>query len=136
MYLVRGALERAGGSGPWALEPDHVDTEDDRSLLPLVMVVMVVSRHHCTRKQLTVDDWGILYLGFSGRGTDLCLPRKNQRKKMKPKWLDSRASIGPNMDIIRTPTSLQTAARTLLEELPVVGPIDVWLADNQWFGVY
>jgi hypothetical protein len=28
------------------------------------------------------------------------------------------------------------AVRTLLEEcLPVVGPIDVWLADNQWFGL-
>jgi hypothetical protein len=31
MYLVsRGALERAGGSGPTrTIEPDHVDTEDD-----------------------------------------------------------------------------------------------------------
>jgi hypothetical protein len=122
MYLVRGALERAGGSGPWALEPDHVDTEDDRSLLPLVMVVMVVSRHHCTRKQLLLSMTGVFCIwGFQVEGNGPMLPRKNQRKKMKPKWLDSRASIGPNMDIIRTPTSLQTAARTLLEELPVVG---------------
>lgn len=28
-----------------------------------------------------------------------------------------------------------TAAAKLLDNLPVVGPIDVWLADNAWFGL-
>jgi GR25 family glycosyltransferase involved in LPS biosynthesis len=30
----------------------------------------------------------------------------------------------------------KTGAAKLLENLPVVGPIDVWLADNAWFGLH
>ena len=29
----------------------------------------------------------------------------------------------------------KAAAQTLLENLPVSGPIDVWMADHEWFGV-
>jgi hypothetical protein len=53
--------------------------------------------------------------GFQVEGTDPCAKEESAKEDEK-KWLDSRTSIGPNMDIIRTPTSLPAAARTLVEE--------------------
>jgi GR25 family glycosyltransferase involved in LPS biosynthesis len=89
-------------------------------------------------KQLTVDDdWGILYLGFSGRGERTYVAKEGLAK-------EDEAKRGLTVELYRPEYGYHThayvitqaAARTLLEEcLPVVGPIDVWLADNQWFGL-
>jgi GR25 family glycosyltransferase involved in LPS biosynthesis len=89
-------------------------------------------------EQLTVDDdWGIMYLGFSGRGERTIVAKEESAKK-------DEAKRGLTVELYRPEYGYhthayvitQTAARTLLEEcLPVVGPIDVWLADNQWFGL-
>jgi GR25 family glycosyltransferase involved in LPS biosynthesis len=89
-------------------------------------------------KQLTVDDdWGIMYLGFSDRGERTYIAKEESAKK-------DEAKRGLTVELYRPEYGYHThayvitqaAARTLLEEcLPVVGPIDVWLADNQWFGL-
>jgi GR25 family glycosyltransferase involved in LPS biosynthesis len=89
-------------------------------------------------KQLTADDdWGILYLGFSGRGERTYVAKDESAK-------EAEAKSGLTVDLYRPEYGYHThayvitqaAARTLLEEcLPVVGPIDVWLADNRWFGL-
>jgi hypothetical protein len=60
-----------------------------RSLLPLVMVVMVVSRRLLHKPETTLSMMtGVFCIwGFQVEGTDLC-HKENQRKKMKPKWLE------------------------------------------------
>jgi GR25 family glycosyltransferase involved in LPS biosynthesis len=89
-------------------------------------------------KQLTVDDdWSMMYLGFSGRGERTYVAKEESAK-------EDEAKRGLTVELYRPEYGYHThayvitkaAARTLLEEcLPVVGPIDVWLADNQWFGL-
>lgn len=89
-------------------------------------------------KQLAVDDdWGILYLGFSSRGERTYVVKDESAK-------DDEAKRGLTVELYRPEYGYHThayvitqaAARTLVEEcLPVAGPIDVWLADNQWFGL-
>jgi GR25 family glycosyltransferase involved in LPS biosynthesis len=75
------------------------------------------------------DDWEIIYLGFSDRGPRLPVA-------------DIRASTAgpPEVTIFRPTYGFHThayaikksAALKFLEHLPVVGPLDVWLADNHW----
>jgi GR25 family glycosyltransferase involved in LPS biosynthesis len=92
------------------------------------------------------EDWDIWYLGFSDRGDRL--PVADEFKLPKPKihhHIDHHHHHYPSMAVqIFTPTYgfhthgyvlSSKAARTLLDNLPVVGPLDVWLADNQWFGL-
>jgi GR25 family glycosyltransferase involved in LPS biosynthesis len=87
-------------------------------------------------KQLAVDeDWGILYLGFSGRGErtygESAREEEEAKRGLTVKLYRPEYGYHTHAYVIT-----QAAARTLLEEyLPVVGPIDVWLADNQWFGL-
>jgi len=103
------------------------------------------------------DDWSILYLGFSSRGerfyvtddqeTANTKETRNSPVTFDAKTRDSRRSVDNDDDLkvrIYRPTyGFHThayainakAASTLLEHLPVVGPIDVWLADNAWFGL-
>jgi len=75
-------------------------------------------------------DWDIFYLGFSDRG---------ERREL----LRSESSGVDNVtiELFKPEYGFHThayaikpsAARVLLDNLPVVGPIDVWLADNAWF---
>lgn len=75
------------------------------------------------------EDWDILYLGFSDRG---------ERRYISP---TKRTSLPvtlfrPTYGFHTHAYALgQRAAKVLLEHLPVQGPLDVWLADNQWFGL-
>ena len=87
--------------------------------------------------QLLPGDWGILYLGFSARG-----PRQ---------FVNDLSVDDTSADPIRDPTIrlyqprygfhthaymiTKKAAKRLLESLPIKGPIDVWLADHQWFDI-
>jgi GR25 family glycosyltransferase involved in LPS biosynthesis len=94
------------------------------------------------------DDWDILYLGFSNRG---------ERSYMDPKEATSRETkfsgipqrkvrwqnpLDPAIQLYRPTYGFHThayaitkrAAKALVDDcLPIKGPIDVWLADNQWF---
>jgi len=85
-------------------------------------------------EKILPKDWDILYLGLSDRG--------------ERKYIDHGADTMTT--IITMPVTLfrptygfhthayaltQKAANVLLENLPVQGPLDVWLADNQWFGL-
>jgi GR25 family glycosyltransferase involved in LPS biosynthesis len=83
-------------------------------------------------------DWGIVYLGFSDRG--------DRKPVVNKKNNNDDGSCDPAADdvIIFRPTYgfhthayalSKVAACVLLSNLPVVGPLDVWLADNQWFGI-
>ena len=75
------------------------------------------------------EDWDILYLGFSDRGQRL--------------YIDRTITTAPPVTLFRPTYGFHThayaltqkAARVLLEHLPVQGPLDVWLADNKWFGL-
>jgi GR25 family glycosyltransferase involved in LPS biosynthesis len=77
------------------------------------------------------DDWEILYLGFSDRGPRIPVVDTSTRA----------STAGPPEVTIFRPTYgfhthayaiKKSAALKLLEQLPVVGPLDVWLADNHW----
>lgn len=84
------------------------------------------------------SDWGIFYLGFSDRGTRTYIKQCNVDTATR-----RRDRLDPDIEIFRPEYGYHThaymitkaAATCLLENLPVSGPIDVWLADNQWFGV-
>lgn len=85
------------------------------------------------------DDWDMLYFGFSDRGERSMVTPDNSAV------LDEEGQNESNLDIwlFRPTYGFHThayairasAAETLLSQLPVVGPLDVWLADNQWFGL-
>ena len=75
------------------------------------------------------EDWDILYLGFSDRGERRYIA-KGTRTSLPV------ALFRPTYGFHTHAYALgQRAARVLLEQLPVQGPLDVWLADNQWFGL-
>jgi len=85
---------------------------------------------------LVPEDWDILYLGFSDRG--------ERRDLINGRAIDDTFDGEDTLVQIFQPTYgfhthayaiRLTAAETLIQNLPVVGPIDVWLADNQWFGL-
>ena len=75
------------------------------------------------------SDWDILYLGFSDRG--------------ERKYIDTDSGDGIEIRLFRPTYGFHThayalkksAASILLSNLPVNGPLDVWLADNEWFGL-
>jgi GR25 family glycosyltransferase involved in LPS biosynthesis len=87
-------------------------------------------------KQLPAD-WDILYLGFSDRGERVYVNGDATTR------IDAsqKAHHDPQVQLFRPEYGYhthayvikKTAAIALLEQLPVVGPIDVWLADNRWF---
>ncbi len=78
--------------------------------------------------------WGILYLGFSDRGQRHYVEATHNQNRHKSKY---------SVEIYRPEYGYHThaylitkqAALILLNNLPVQGPIDVWLADNNWFDI-
>jgi GR25 family glycosyltransferase involved in LPS biosynthesis len=81
--------------------------------------------------ELLPADWEMFYLGFSDRG---------ERKGLihSETGLDNItvALFSPEYGFHTHAYAIkQSAAKALLDNLPVVGPIDVWLADNNWFGL-
>ena len=97
-------------------------------------------------------DWDIFYLGFSDRGERKGVIDSSLLSSLSTSS-SSSTSTGENLNDdtsnnlvvhIFTPTYgfhthayaiRKSAAKKLLHNLPVVGPIDVWLADNEWFGL-
>ena len=63
----------------------------------------------------------LVYLGLSDRG--------ERTYDVAGRVFAPAYGFGTHCYAIRAP-----AARRLLEHLPVAGPVDVWLADNAWFG--
>jgi GR25 family glycosyltransferase involved in LPS biosynthesis len=93
-------------------------------------------------------DFGILYLGFSARGDKHWLNTNSSTStttRSDGNISKNEKSSSSSMEVrLFRPTYgfhthayiiSKTAARILLDNLPVVGPLDVWLADNQWFGI-
>lgn len=87
------------------------------------------------------EDWDIWYLGFSDRGDRL--PIHDDFHLPKPHHHDFNKHPSMSVQLFRPTYGFHThayvvnakAAKKLLDNLPVVGPLDVWLADNQWFGM-
>jgi GR25 family glycosyltransferase involved in LPS biosynthesis len=77
-------------------------------------------------------DWEILYLGFSDRGERIIVPCQQQLEDSSVKVSIFRPTYGFHTHAYALSKS---AASILLSNLPVVGPLDVWLADNRWFGL-
>ena len=83
--------------------------------------------------ELLPADWDVLYLGLSDRGDRIGVTTSAESDEC------SRISV----QLFRPTYGFHThayaikksAAKVLLDNLPVVGPVDVWLADNSWFGM-
>jgi GR25 family glycosyltransferase involved in LPS biosynthesis len=77
-------------------------------------------------------DWDIIYLGFCH-----CGPRKSVVES------PPSSAEGVPIQLFRPTYGFythayaikQSAASRLLQELPISAPLDVWLADNDWFGL-
>jgi len=78
------------------------------------------------------DDWDLLYLGFSDRGERRDVVRKTAEDDPDLSVEVFRPTYGFHTHAYAVTRS---ASRILLERLPVVGPIDVWLANHDWFGL-
>lgn len=86
------------------------------------------------------EDCSLLYLGFSGRGERVYLEDDSSPRQRRggpsqfsdPEVLLYRPEYGFHTHAYAI--SAAGAAR-LLENLPIAGPVDVWLADNAWFGL-
>lgn len=79
------------------------------------------------------DDWDVLYLGFSDRGERIPIQFTNSNSM---KIYEDVMVFKPEYGFHTHAYALtRKAAQILLQNLPVIGPIDVWLADNQWFGL-
>lgn len=80
---------------------------------------------------LPMDDWDIFYLGLSDRGErrDVQVSEIGL-DNIKVELFTPEYGFHTHAYAIK-----QSAAKVLIDNLPVVGPIDVWLADNNWFGL-
>jgi GR25 family glycosyltransferase involved in LPS biosynthesis len=78
------------------------------------------------------NDWDMLYLGISDRG-----------ERIPVEYPVGKPARGLDISFFRPTYGFHThayalkssASSTLISNLPVIGPVDVWLADNQWFGL-
>ena len=118
-----------------------------------------LTAYHLAWTQLP-EDWDIWYLGFSDRGERLPVedlfevPKKSHHHHHHHRdnndgpstaGTSSPTIIAPSLkiEVFRPTYGFHThayvlnvrAAKTLLAHLPVQGPLDVWLADNDWFGL-
>ena len=76
-------------------------------------------------------DWGILYWGFNSRG-----PRRYIVGGEDGDDSEKIALYQPTYGFhTHAYWITRDAATVLLQHLPVVGPLDVWLADNKWFDI-
>jgi GR25 family glycosyltransferase involved in LPS biosynthesis len=78
------------------------------------------------------SDWDILYLGFSDRGERTYVQSKEREEESPIHVQLFRPTYGFHTHAYALSKS---AASVLLSNLPVNGPLDVWLADNEWFGL-
>jgi len=89
-----------------------------------------------TAHNILPGDWDIFYLGFSDRGErrDVISSRTAGDFEEEDDFV---VQIFKPIYGFHTHAYAinQSASKKLLQNLPVVGPIDVWLADNQWFGL-
>lgn len=95
------------------------------------------------------DDWGMLYLGFSSRGERSYISEDSKPYSVVPKDACQRPDRQRAFDshsqvqLYKPEYGYHThayvitkaAAQRFLAHLPVQGPIDVWLADNNWFDI-
>jgi len=85
---------------------------------------------------LLPPDWDMVYLGFCNFG-----PRKNALECCPSTSTNGTDTDTFPLQIFRPTYGFYThayaltelAASRLLEQLPVAAPLDVWLADNDWF---
>ena len=131
-----------------------VESEDDHSMLILEDDAAFLADKHShshshSRRQPSGDrflrafkqawtmlpnDWDIFYLGISDRGTrhDTIIQEGNNDDDPDLSVEIFRPTYGFHTHAYAIKRS---AALRLMNELPVRGPVDVWLADNSWFGM-
>ncbi|CAJ1964965.1 unnamed protein product [Cylindrotheca closterium] len=100
--------------------------------------------------KLVPEDWDMFYLGFCNVGPTTPVVTASSVKKNDPTNEDPRRQeeqgqqpdfttisiVRPSYGFYTHAYALRTrGAQKLLSQLPVVGPIDTWLADNSWFGM-
>ncbi|KAL3934085.1 MAG: hypothetical protein SGBAC_010112, partial [Bacillariaceae sp.] len=87
-------------------------------------------------EKILPKDWDILYLGFSDRGERKYIVKDGGAADAKKATILPVTLFRPTYGFHTHAYALnQKAASVLLDNLPVKGPLDVWLADNQWFGL-
>ena len=137
----RDKSPKGGRSG----KHDHHHNSASSSSSPPPLIIAnhdFLTAYHLAWTQLP-EDWDIWYLGFSDRGDRL--PVENDFHMPRPHHHDHHKTTVPSLQIhmFRPTYGFHThayvlnvkAAQTLTQNLPVQGPLDVWLADNQWFGL-
>lgn len=80
--------------------------------------------------KLVPEDWDFVYLGFCNVGPTTMVRQETYEDNMTISIVRPSYGFYTHAYAIR-----DKAARHLLSKLPVVGPIDTWLADNAWFGL-
>jgi GR25 family glycosyltransferase involved in LPS biosynthesis len=92
--------------------------------------------------KLLPEDWGIFYLGLSDRGERTWLDTENNAEDDVTTTTDlSDRASNPPVRLYKPEYGYHThayairkeTAAVLVQNLPICGPVDVWLADNQWF---
>ena len=97
------------------------------------------------------DEWDILYLGFSSLGERHYVdarvaPSINSQcsTQFRPRVVRWQSPLDPDIQLYQPTYGNHThayaitkkAASTLVHHhIPIQGPIDLWLADNHWFGL-
>ena len=78
------------------------------------------------------SDWDVLYLGFSDRGERhyIVTDPKGSSNSCEIHLFRPTYGFHTHAYVLKA-----SAAQVLLGNLPVNGPLDVWLADNEWFGL-
>ena len=78
------------------------------------------------------DAFSILYLGWSDRGARAAVPLAGvpPGERGRPCLFAPSYVFMTHAYVIRA-----SAARSLLAQLPVVGPLDFWLSENAWWGL-
>mmetsp|Transcript_36701 Transcript_36701/g.89036 ORF Transcript_36701/g.89036 Transcript_36701/m.89036 type:complete len:277 (+) Transcript_36701:236-1066(+) len=86
--------------------------------------------------KLVPEDWDIFYLGFCNVGPVTPVVQHKYPQGEGQHDCLTVSIVRPSYGFYTHAYALRTkAAQTLVSQLPVVGPIDTWLADNAWFGM-
>jgi len=86
--------------------------------------------------KLVPEDWDIFYLGFCNVGPVTPVVQHKYPQGEGQHDCLTVSIVRPSYGFYTHAYALRTkGAQRLVSQLPVVGPIDTWLADNAWFGM-
>jgi len=83
--------------------------------------------------KLVPKDWDVFYLGFCNAGSTTLIAQKQVVRQSSIKTI---SIVKPSYGFYTHAYAIRSkGAIKLLSQLPIEGPIDTWLADNDWFSL-